>query len=288
MHTPVEVTEKAMAALVESGADGLVAIGGGSAVGLSKALALRTGLKHVVIPTTYAGSEMTPILGQTQNGEKIMARDARMVPQGVIYDVALTLGLPVDISMTSGLNAMAHAVEALYAPDRNRLTSLVATEAISALISALRRIHADPQDREARLEALYGAWFAGQSLAAVTMGLHHKLAHVLGGLYDLPHAPMHAVLLPHVVAFNENAAGDLLAPVARELDCPDAAQGLADLSRSLGVPDSLAALGMKAEGIGPAVEAVMAGKPANPREITREGLAALLEGALAGTIPVRL
>lgn len=281
IHTPVEVTERALAVLLESEADGIVSIGGGSAVGLGKALAYRTGITHIAIATTYAGSEMTPVLGQTEDGRKTTLRDKRVVPQGVIYDVALTFSLPVDVAMTSGLNAMAHAVEALYAPDRTRLSSMVAEEAIAALVEALPAIHDDPHDLDARGRALYGAWFAGQSLAMTTMGLHHKLAHMLGGLYNLPHAPMHAALLPHVVAFNQVAAGDLLAPLVKALGSDDAARGLGDLARKIGAPTNLLGLGVETKDIAAAVEAVLAGSFANPRAVTADGVRGVLEAALA-------
>jgi maleylacetate reductase len=282
MHTPVEVSEAAMNQLPDG--DGIVSIGGGSAVGLGKALALRTGRQHIAIPTTYAGSEMTPTLGQTENGRKTTIRDARIVPQGVIYDVALTLSLPVETSMASGLNAVAHAVEALYAPDRNRLTDIAAAEAVRAMVGALKGVHARTDDLEVRTQALYGAWLAGQSLATTTMGLHHKLAHVLGGMFDLDHARLHAALLPHVVAFNAAAAGPQLAPLAEIVAREDIGAALAELTQSLGLTISLANLGVDADAIEPVVEAVRSGEFVNPRAVTHEGLTALLAGALAGRV----
>ncbi|EHL97534.1 alcohol dehydrogenase, iron-dependent, partial [Acetobacteraceae bacterium AT-5844] len=210
MHTPVEVTERALDALREAGCDGLVAIGGGSTTGLAKALALRTGLPQVVIPTTYAGSEVTPILGQTEGGMKSTLRSPKVLPQVVIYDPDLTLSLPPSLSATSGLNAIAHAVEALYARDANPVVSLMAEEGIRALGAALPAILASPSDRVAREGALYGAWLCGTCLGAVGMALHHKLCHVLGGTFDLPHAETHAVILPHAAAYNAPAAPEAL------------------------------------------------------------------------------
>lgn len=277
MHTPVAVTEAALAILGD--ADGVVSLGGGSAIGLGKALALRGGVKHIAVSTTYAGSEMTPVLGQTFDGRKTTIRDKRVVPQAVVYDVGLTMGLPDDISATSGLNAIAHAVEALYAPDRDPVTDLLALEAIGAFAEALPMIHVNGEDRAARTRALYGAFLAGRTLASATMGLHHKLAHVLGGLFDLPHAPMHAALLPHVVAFNEAAAGHLLVPVAQRLGADSAAQGLARLARAIGAPTTLAALGMPRDGIEQAVVEVMKAPPANPRALKIEDLRELLARA---------
>ena len=187
MHTPVEVTERALENI--GGADGLVSLGGGSAIGLGKALALRMGVPHIAIPTTYSGSEISPILGQTREGKKTTIRDKRVVPQAVIYDVALTLSLPLDVTASSGFNAMAHAFEALYALDRSPETDRIAVDAIEGFARALPTLVTTPKDEEARAAVLYAAYLSGRVLAARTMGLHHKLAHVLGGLYDLPHAP---------------------------------------------------------------------------------------------------
>jgi maleylacetate reductase len=195
MHTPVEVTEAAIAVVQAQDIDGFVAIGGGSTIGLGKALSLRTGLPHIAMPTTYAGSEMTPILGETRHGVKTTQRSQDLIPDTVIYDVDLTLGLPPRVSAASGMNAIAHAVEALYAEDANPLTSLMAEEGIAALARALPRIIVAPSDGAARHDALYGAWLCGTCLGAVGMSLHHKLCHVLGGSFDLPHAETHAIVL---------------------------------------------------------------------------------------------
>src|SRR5262245_11089470 len=202
MHTPVEVTDTAMTIVREQGIDGTVAIGGGSTTGLGKAIALRTDLPQIVVPTTYAGSEMTNILGETAAGTKKTTRDPRIVPEVVIYDVDLTLTLSPLLSATSGMNAIAHAVEGLYAKDGNPVLSLMAEEGIRAFAAALPRIRADALDPDARAGALYGAWLCGTVLAGTTMALHHKLCHVLGGSFELPHAETHAIVLPHAVAYN--------------------------------------------------------------------------------------
>lgn len=281
MHTPVAVTEAALAVLEEKQVDGLVALGGGSTIGLGKALAFRTDLPQLVVPTTYAGSEMTPILGETEHGAKRTRSDPRILPEVVIYDVDLTLGLPVVMSVTSGLNAIAHAVEALYARDRNPIVSLMAVEAISRLADALPRIVTDPADRDARADALYGAWLCGACLGSVGMALHHKLCHTLGGSFDLPHAETHSVLLPHALAYNAPAVPDVidrLRPVLGD----DPAAGLQALARRLGAPDSLAALGMPEEGIDRAAGLALANPYWNPRPLTRDGVGALLARAWAG------
>jgi alcohol dehydrogenase class IV/protocatechuate 3,4-dioxygenase beta subunit len=228
MHTPVDVTERALKVVAEHGVDGVVAVGGGSATGLAKAIALHTDLPQLVVPTTYAGSELTAVLGQTADGRKTTQKTPKVRPETVLYDVDLTLGLPVPVSAASGLNALAHAVEARYAPDANPMTDLLAAESIKLLMSALRRIAADPSDVDARSDALRGAWLAGLCLDAVQMGLHHHLCHHLGGKFGLPHAETHAVLLPYVMAH-------------QGLD--DAAD-VFELAASLPIPHSLAELGL--------------------------------------------
>jgi maleylacetate reductase len=282
MHTPVEVTEKALEVLHTAKADCLVAIGGGSTTGLSKALALRTGLPQVVIPTTFAGSEATPILGQTEGGRKTTLSDPRVRPTVILYDVTLVRSLPPHLVVSSGLNAIAHAVEGLYARDRNPISSLMALEGIRALASALPRLTGGaPQDQDWG-EALYGAWLCGTVLGQVGMALHHKLCHALGGGFNLPHAETHAVILPHAVAYTEAAVPDLLRPVAEIFGTDTAYQGLQSLGRTIGAPASLAALGLKATDLPRAVDLATANPYWNPRPIERDALAALLSRALAG------
>jgi len=285
MHTPVEVTEQAMVALQSAGADGTIALGGGSTTGLGKAIAFRTDLPQLVIPTTYAGSEMTPILGETKEGIKTTVRDPKILPETVLYDVDLTLGLPPGLSVTSGINAIAHAIEALYAKDRNPVISLACADGVRALAAALPRIVADPADVEARSDALYGAWLCGMALGSISMALHHKLCHVLGGSFDLPHAETHTVVLPHATAFNEQAVPDLLAPAARALGAPTAAQGLYDLAKALGAPLRLADLGMKSEHLDRAADIATANPYWNPRDFTRADIRKVLQNAYDGRRP---
>jgi alcohol dehydrogenase class IV len=285
MHTPVDVTERVLTLLTQSGADGLVALGGGSSIGLSKALALRTGLPQVVVPTTYAGSEATPILGQTEQGRKTTLRADAVLPRAIVYDVGLTLTLPAKLSATSGLNAIAHAVEALYAQDANPVISLLAEDAIRRLSGALPAVVADPADRAARSEALYGAWACGTCLGAVGMSLHHKLCHVLGGSFDMPHAETHAVVLPHVAAFNRQAAPEALRRVAQALSARDAAEGLYDLAATLGAPTSLRQIGLDASSLDRAADLAVASPYWNPRTVDRAGVRELLDDAYQGRRP---
>jgi alcohol dehydrogenase class IV len=286
MHTPIAVTERAMGVIEATDIDGLIALGGGSAIGLAKALSLRSGLPQLVLPTTYAGSEMTPILGETRDGIKTTQRSRDIVPDTVIYDVDLTMSLPAAISATSGLNAMAHAVEALYALEANPIISLMAEEAIAALGRALPRIVATPSDRDARGDALLGAWLCGTCLGAVSMSLHHKLCHVLGGSFDLPHAETHAIVLPHVVAYNAEAAPEAMRRIARALGTPDATLGLFGLQRRLKVPLALADIGMPEDGIDLAAELATRNAYANPRSLDRAALRELLARAWRGDAPL--
>lgn len=285
MHTPVEVTERVLKQMSAVSPDCLISLGGGSTTGLSKALALRTGLPQIAIPTTYAGSEATPILGQTEDGRKTTLRSPVVLPRTVIYDVDLTLGMPAHLSVVSGMNAMAHAVEALYAADGNPVTSMQAEQGISALARALPVIVADHRNPEARSDALFGAWVSGNCLGTVSMGLHHKLCHVLGGSFDLPHAETHTVILPHVAAFNRSAAPEAMERVARALGAEDAGGGLFDLAESLGVPTSLKAIGMAQSDLEKATEIAMSTPYANPRRFTRDTIHALLDDAFHGRRP---
>jgi maleylacetate reductase len=286
MHTPVEVTEAAIQVVEANDVDGLIAVGGGSTVGLSKALSARTGLPQIAVPTTYAGSEMTPILGETRGGIKTTRRSRDLVPDTVIYDVDLTIGLPADLSASSGMNAIAHGVEALYAFNANPVTSLMAEEGIAALARALPKILAVPSDRSGRRDALYGAWLCGTCLGAVGMSLHHKLCHVLGGSFDLPHALTHAIVLPHVAAYNTAAAPEAMKRIARALGRPDAALGLYDLARRLNIPKSLADIGMPQAGIAEAADLATRNPYANPRPVNRAALHGLIGRAWNGHPPL--
>lgn len=284
MHTPVAVTEAALAVFRASGADCVVALGGGSTTGLGKAVATRTGADQVVIPTTYAGSEMTDILGETAGGEKKTRRDASILPETVIYDIDLTLTLPPSLTVTSGLNAMAHAAEALYAPDRNPIITLMAGEAIRALTGALPAITKDAGDREARAAALYGAWLCGATLGGASMALHHKLCHTLGGSFDTPHAETHAILLPHTIGFNAAAVPELLQPIANALGgTPGAA--LFDFAASLKAPARLKDLGLGEADLDRAAGIAVKNPYWNPRPFDRKGIRALLQDAWEGRRP---
>jgi len=285
MHTPVEVTERAMEAVRDVRADCLVAIGGGSTTGLGKAIALRTDLPQIVLPTSYAGSEMTPVVGQTSGGIKTTQSSPKILPEIVIYDVDLTMTMPPKLSATSGINAIAHAVEALYARDRNPVISLMAQESIRTLAHALPTICARPSDKTARTDALYGAWLSGICLGAVGMALHHKLCHTLGGSFNLPHAETHTVILPHAVAYNAPAAPEAMTRIATALGAPDAARGLHDLARKLAAPASLREIGMPESGIDQAADLAVKNPYWNPRPIERDAIRELIARAWRGDAP---
>jgi len=285
MHTPIDVTERAMEVIRRSNIDGLVAVGGGSTTGLSKAIALRTDLPQVISPTSYAGSEMTPILGETANGQKVTISDPKVSPEVVLYDVDLTFSLPIPLSVTSGMNAIAHAVEALYAHNRNPITSILAESGIAAMHRALPRIVLNAQDRGARAEALYGAWLCGTCLGTVGMALHHKLCHTLGGMFNLPHAETHTAVLPHAVAYNASAAPEAVAALRRALGVEDVASGIYHFASSLGAPMSLKELGMSYEGIEEAADAAVANPYPNPRPLDRNAIRDLIAAAWLGRSP---
>lgn len=285
MHTPADVTERAMAAVSDAGADCLVALGGGSTIGLAKAIALRTDLPQIAIPTTYAGSEATPILGETVDGVKTTQSSPRILPEVILYDVDLTVSLPVSLSTTSGINAIAHAIEGLYSEQSNPIISLVAEQGIQALASALPRIKEAPQDLDGRSDALYGAWLCGVTLGAVGMALHHKLCHTIGGSFDMPHAQTHTVMLPHALAYNAPYAADAIRRIERALGTDDAPLALFKLARTLGAPTSLKELGMPREGLERVLQLTLAKPYWNPAPLEENRLQALLERAWEGSPP---
>ena len=285
MHVPIETARKARALASELKADCALAVGGGSTVGLGKAIALESGLPSIAVPTTYAGSEATPIYGITEQGLKKTGRDARVLPRVVIYDPKLTLSLPLELSVTSAINAMAHAAEGLYAHDGNPVISLMAEEGIRACAASLQPLRENPRDLPARSQALYGAWLCGTVLGAVSMGLHHKLCHTLGGTFDLPHAQVHTVVLPHALAYNAGAAPQAMARIARALGVADAAMGFFELARAHGAAVSLKAIGMPADGLEQAARLAVSNQYPNPRPLEETALRALLDRAWEGAPP---
>jgi alcohol dehydrogenase class IV len=288
MHVPIETAREARDVARRLNADCAVAIGGGSTTGLGKAIALDSGLPILAVPTTYAGSEMTPIYGITEAGLKKTGKDPRVLPRTVIYDPELSRTLPVGLSVTSGINAIAHAAEGLYAQDSNPVMDLMAEEGIAALARALPAITQKADDIEARSDALYGAWLCGSVLGSVGMALHHKLCHTLGGSFNLPHAEVHAVVLPHAIAFNTEAAPRAMERIARALGTLSAAQGLFEFAKTNGAPVALKDIGMRAADLDRAADLAVSNPYWNPRPIgpaQRDAIRALLQRAWDGNPP---
>ncbi|NTX26953.1 maleylacetate reductase [Burkholderia pyrrocinia] len=285
MHVPIETARRARDHAREVGADCAVAIGGGSTVGLGKAIALESSLPIIAIPTTYAGSEMTPIYGVTEDGLKRTGRDARVLPKTVIYDPMLSLNLPLALSFVSGINAIAHAAEGLYARDGNPVMSLMAEDGIRSMAAGLRGLQENSQSLAARSECLYGAWLCGNVLGHVGMALHHKLCHTLGGSFNLPHAETHAIVLPHALAYNSDAAPDAMRRISRALGSQSAALGVFELGRDLGIPSGLREIGMQESDLERACEIALANPYWNPRPIERDPLLSLLHDAWTGSTP---
>jgi maleylacetate reductase len=285
MHVPAETADEAREVAKQLKADCVIAVGGGSPIGLAKAIALELLIPIIAIPTTYAGSEMTPIYGITKGGIKQTGRNAHVLPKTVIYDPTLSVDMPVNLSVTSGINAIAHAAEGMYASDANPVMSLVAEEGIRALVRGLPKVHSNPADIDGRSMCLYGAWLCGMVLGNVGMGLHHKLCHTLGGTCNLPHAETHTVVLPHVLAYNHNGAPEALQRLAQILGASNAGDGMFAFAKSLGAPTALKDIGMQAADLDRCAAIACMNAYANPREVKEHEIRSLLEDAYWGNRP---
>ncbi len=285
MHVPVETARAACDAARRLGADCAIAVGGGSTTGLGKAIALDSGLPVIAVPTTYAGSEMTTMYGLTEAGAKKTGKDPRVLPRVVIYDPELSLGLPFAITVASSINAIAHAAEGLYAPDGNPVIDVLAEEGIRTAAGALPRLQRDPRDIDARGDALVGAWLCGTVMGSITVGLHHKLCHTLGGSFNLPHAEVHTVILPHAMAYNAPAAAPAMARIAHALGVASAPAGLFDLARDHGATMALRDIGMRATDLDRAADLAVQNQYPNPRVLERTLIRALLQRAFDGARP---
>lgn len=285
-HVPIEKAEKARNAAIRNSIDLLVSVGGGSATGLAKAIALTTGLPILAVPTTYAGSEATNVWGLTEASRKTTGVDDRVLPVTVIYDAELTLSLPEDLSIASGLNALAHGIDSMWAPRTDPINQALAAEGIRALNDGLPAIRNNPNDLTGRELALYGAYLSAVAFASAGSGMHHKICHILGGRWNMPHAQTHAVVLPHVLAFNAPAATGAAHRIAAAFRTDNALEGLNTLRDTLGAPTALKDIGLAKEDINEAVHLILPAIPAsNPRRVTQENLTALLTAAHAGTPP---
>jgi maleylacetate reductase len=311
MHVPVEVADRARQAAASRGIDALVSVGGGSTTGLAKAIALTSGLPIVAVPTTYAGSEATTVWGLTEGARKTTGTDRRVLPKVVVYDATLTMSLPVDMSVASGLNALAHCVDSLWGPNADPINAALAAEGIRSLRSGLPKVVEDPMDLDGRENALYAAYLSAVAFASAGSGLHHKICHVLGGKYNLPHAQTHATVLPYVLAFNGPAAPDAERRIATALigtalnstalngtapngtalsgtgsGADGALDGLVAFKEELDAPHALADYGFTEDSVAEAAAAILPSVPeSNPRPVTAEDLRALLRAAWSGADP---
>ncbi|RHW29174.1 maleylacetate reductase [Nocardioides immobilis] len=288
MHVPSQVAQAAVEYVRNHDVDGCVSVGGGSSVGLAKMVGLHTGLPIVAVPTTYAGSEMTSVWGLTTDGGKQTGRDERVLPRTVIYDLELSTSLTLELSVTSAVNALAHAVEAMYAPDTTPMVNLIAEASAGSLLEGVQGVAVDPEDPDARARLTYGAWLAGSCLEATTMSLHHKLCHILGGSFDLPHAWTHTVMLPYVMSFNLTPGSSAHTLLQAAFGVSDPAVGLLGRLERVGYRRSLSDLGLPREAIDYVIERAMAAPYANPHPVTADDLRVILEGAYdGGRLPSR-
>jgi len=286
MHVPVEVAERARSVAHDHDVDVLVSVGGGSTTGLAKAIALTTGLPIVAVPTTYAGSEATDVWGLTDQGRKTTGADSRVLPRCVVYDASLMLSLPVPTSVASGFNALAHCVDSMWATRTDPIDRALALEGIRAVRDGLPRVVEEPMELAGREQTLYGAYLAAVAFASAGSGLHHKICHVLGGMFGLPHAETHTVVLPHVLALNAPAVPDLDRRMAEAFGAESALTGLLALRDETDAPTSLRDLGLRADDVPKAVPVILdAAPPSNPTPVTTENIEALLWAAWEGKEP---
>ncbi|WP_040167388.1 maleylacetate reductase [Microbacterium gorillae] len=283
-HVPLEQGEVAVARAKD--ADVVVAVGGGSAIGLAKVVARDAGLPILAVPTTFSGSEATNVWGHTVGGRKVTGVDDRVLPRVVVYDVELVASLSASAAAVSALNALAHAVDGLWAPRADPLNRATGLDGARSLIAGLRALAEGTDTPAVRERLLLGGYLAATAFASAGSGLHHKICHVLGGAYDLPHAPTHAVLLPYVTAVNQSAVPELAGQIAELLGTRTAAEGLDDLRRSVGAPVSLRELGLDAAVLPDAAERILdVVPPSNPRRLDRSALERLLRAAWSGSRP---
>jgi len=287
LHTPTNVTEAALTAVSSVKADGILAIGGGTAIGLSKAIALRTDLPQLIIPTTFAGSEVTPILWETQRGDRIVQRNLKILPETVIYDPGFVSALPASIAGPSAMNALANAIEALCARDGNPLTQIMAEQSIRTLADALPRVLADGAHINAWSGALQGSWLAGASAGSVSAALHHKLCDVLGAAFDLTYADVHCVMLPYTAAFQLRETPGAMKRAAHALGCEDGPLALYDLMLKAANDKSLRKMGLTRAALEKAADLAIGDPHDNAGLATRDEILEMLLGAYEGLAPRR-
>lgn len=285
-HVPTEVASRAVAAAGEHNVDALLAIGGGSAIGLGKAVAVSSGLPLVCVPTTYSGSEMTPIYGLTTGSDKKTARDIKALPKVVVYDPALVTTLPASVVGPSAMNALAHCAEALWAPQTDPISDAVALEGARRLQRHLRAAYAGP-DAGARGQVLIASCMAGLVVGTVGTSLHHGLCHLLGGLFDTPHADTHAIMLPYVIDYLRPAVPLAVERLSAAISAPpgELADTIWSLARAVGTPHGLREIGVTEAQVNQAAEAALAKGLTSPRTLDRAGLHRVLDNAWRGMVP---
>src|SRR3984893_18375262 len=285
-HVPRELADRATAAAVDAGIDVLVAIGGGSTTGRGKAIAVSTGLPLAVVPTTYAGSEMTPIYGLTSDGDKMTAHDTRALPRIVVYDPRLLTTLPPAVVGPSGLNALAHCAEALWAANADPITDAVALDGARRLRQYLPAAYAT-DDAAARGHVLIAACLAGMALGTVGTSLHHALCHLLGGMFDAPHAETHAIVLPYAVSYLQPAVPEAARRLAQAMEVAerDLAGSIWSLGQSVGTPAGLRSVGIREDQIATLTQAALAKNLPSPRPLEYDALHEALHAAWAGQRP---
>jgi alcohol dehydrogenase class IV len=265
----------------------LVTYGGGSALGLAKSIALEFDIPIIAIVTTYSGSETTELQGMFENGKRVLKRSHRMQPKTIIYDPELSLDLPLEISLPSAVNSMAQAVGSFMGENPNPVTSLFAEEGLRSMKNALPRIIDNPKDVEARGDALYGSWLCGSTLNSSGTVFHHKVCHVLGGYFKLPHAKTHTIILPHSTGYNRDFLPDAMSRIARAFgdDEGDAAGAIFDLLMEIEAPSALKDIGMSENDLDEAAKLITTDPYFSPRPVEYAPVRSLLDDAWHGRRP---
>lgn len=280
-----ELVTRATEAYRAGGADSVVSVGGGSAIGVAKVLAVHHDAPLVAVPSTYSGSEATPIYSVVVDSAKQTRSDARACPRGIAYDPALTATLPARLAASSAFNALAHCIEGLYSPRADPFSRLYALEGARLVGEHLPLLSVEETAPQARAALLWASYLGGATIATAGIALHHKICHVLGASLDLPHADLNAVVLPYALAYNAPAVPEALVDLRRTWATEDPVGHVRALARSAHAPTGLAELGMRSTDVVAAAAAVVAATQANPRPVTEQGMQALLTAALHGDPP---
>lgn len=284
-HCPEAVAMAAIDLFKEKKCDIIVAVGGGSTIGIGKAIALRTDAPLIVVPTTPCGSESTPIYGMLIGNTKKTGRDAKVIARTSIYDPALTTSMSAHHTATIGMNSLAHCVEALYGQSASPISDLYAAEGIKALTKGLRGSLADGNDLAARSQVLYGGMLSGYCVTLAGIAIHHKLCHVLGGHHGIPHGESNSVILPYAVAYNETAAPKAMEKIMAAMGTDSASGGIYDFATEMKVPKSLKELGMKESDLDIAAEETVRTTPYSPKPAQVKSVREMLQQAYEGIKP---